>query len=57
MDRMRQTFRIYRNMPLDPRNLFPCIIALSLRCISVLDTLDVDDTETRRFAPSIVDTP
>lgn len=55
--RMRQTFSVHSDMTLDPRNLFPRVIPFFPGCISVLNTLGIDDTETRRFSPSIVDTP
>lgn len=54
---MRQPIGIYCNMPFNPRYLFAGIIPLFPRCVSVLNTLGIDDTKTRPCALSIVYTP
>jgi hypothetical protein len=52
-NRMRQSIRIDRNMPLDSRHQFTTIKALFFGCVGVFYTLGIDNNESGFRLPAI----
>ena len=53
MNRMGQPLAVHRDVPLDPRHLLACVIALVPGTVGVPDTLGVHDAEAGLPAPTI----